>query len=106
PVSSSATTAGSMARWYNEPDPAFSFIEGLETTAKAYWVVCYRSISDPRARENYSKLGAPAVLAAGGRFGWSSQFLLAHLLANYSIRGSTRSDGTNYSCLKMPDFRH
>ena len=35
--------------------------------AKAYWVVCYRSISDPTARENYSKLGAPAVLAAGGR---------------------------------------
>jgi uncharacterized protein (DUF1330 family) len=35
---------------------------------KAYWVVCYRSISDPIARENYSKLGAPAVLAAGGRF--------------------------------------
>jgi uncharacterized protein (DUF1330 family) len=36
--------------------------------AKAYWVVCYRSISDPTARENYSKLGVPAVLAAGGRF--------------------------------------
>ena len=36
--------------------------------AKAYWVVCYRSISDHTARENYSKLGAPAVLAAGGRF--------------------------------------
>ena len=36
--------------------------------AKAYWVVCYRSVSDPTARENYSKLGAPAVLAAGGRF--------------------------------------
>jgi uncharacterized protein (DUF1330 family) len=43
-------------------------IEGLEMMAKAYWVVCYRSISDPKARENYSKLGAPAVLAAGGRF--------------------------------------
>jgi uncharacterized protein (DUF1330 family) len=36
--------------------------------AKAYWVVCYRSISDPTAREKYSKLGGPAVLAAGGRF--------------------------------------
>jgi hypothetical protein len=24
--------------------------------AEAYWVVCYRSISDPTARENYSKL--------------------------------------------------
>jgi uncharacterized protein (DUF1330 family) len=36
--------------------------------AKAYWVVCYRSISDPAAREAYSKLGVPAVLASGGRF--------------------------------------
>ncbi len=39
-----------------------------ETMAKAYWVVCYRSISNPAAREAYSKLGVPAVLAAGGRF--------------------------------------
>jgi uncharacterized protein (DUF1330 family) len=31
-------------------------------------VVCYRCISDPTAREKYSKLGGPAVLAAGGRF--------------------------------------
>ena len=36
--------------------------------AKAYWVVCYRSISDPTAREKYTKLAVPAVLAAGGRF--------------------------------------
>jgi uncharacterized protein (DUF1330 family) len=36
--------------------------------AKAYWVVCYRSISDPAAREAYTKLAVPAVLAAGGRF--------------------------------------
>jgi len=36
--------------------------------AKAYWVVCYRSISDPGAREKYTKLAVPAVLAAGGRF--------------------------------------
>jgi uncharacterized protein (DUF1330 family) len=35
--------------------------------AKAYWVVCYRSISDHAAREAYSKLGDLAVLAAGGR---------------------------------------
>jgi uncharacterized protein (DUF1330 family) len=39
-----------------------------KTMAKAYWVVCYRSLSDPAAREAYSKLGVPAVLAAGGRF--------------------------------------
>jgi uncharacterized protein (DUF1330 family) len=36
--------------------------------AKAYWVVCYRSISDPAAREAYTKLAVPAALAAGGRF--------------------------------------
>jgi uncharacterized protein (DUF1330 family) len=36
--------------------------------AKAYWVVCYRSISNPAARDEYAKLAVPAVLAAGGRF--------------------------------------
>jgi uncharacterized protein (DUF1330 family) len=36
--------------------------------AKAYWVVCYRSIADPEAREKYTKIAVPAVLAAGGRF--------------------------------------
>jgi uncharacterized protein (DUF1330 family) len=35
--------------------------------AKAYGV-CYRSISDSTAREKYTKLAVPAVLAAGGRF--------------------------------------
>jgi uncharacterized protein (DUF1330 family) len=36
--------------------------------AKAYWVVCYRSISDPAAREEYTKLAIPAVLDSGGRY--------------------------------------
>jgi len=36
--------------------------------AKAYWVVCYRSISNSAAREAYTKLAVPAILAAGGRF--------------------------------------
>ena len=36
--------------------------------AKAYSVVCYRSISDPTARDAYTKLAGPAVLASGGRF--------------------------------------
>jgi uncharacterized protein (DUF1330 family) len=36
--------------------------------AKAYWVVCYRSISDPAALNEYAKLAAPAILAGGGRF--------------------------------------
>ena len=39
-----------------------------ETMAKAYWVVCYRSISDPTALNEYAKLAAPAILAGGGRF--------------------------------------
>jgi len=36
--------------------------------AKAYWVVCYRSISDPERRDEYTKLAVPAVLAGGGRY--------------------------------------
>jgi uncharacterized protein (DUF1330 family) len=36
--------------------------------AKAYWVVSYRSISDPAARDEYTKLAVPAVLASGGRY--------------------------------------
>jgi uncharacterized protein (DUF1330 family) len=36
--------------------------------AKAYWVACYRSISDPDALAAYAKLAGPAIVAAGGRF--------------------------------------
>jgi len=36
--------------------------------AKAYWVVCYRSISSPAARVEYTKLAVPAVLDGGGRY--------------------------------------
>ena len=36
--------------------------------AKAYWVVCYRSISNPEALAAYAKLAGPAVQASGGRF--------------------------------------
>jgi uncharacterized protein (DUF1330 family) len=36
--------------------------------AKAYWVACYRSISNVVAREAYTQLAIPAVLAAGGRY--------------------------------------
>ena len=35
--------------------------------AKAYWVACYHTISDPAALEEYAKLAGPAILAAGGR---------------------------------------
>jgi uncharacterized protein (DUF1330 family) len=36
--------------------------------AKAYWIACYRSISDPDALAAYAKLAGPAIAAAGGRF--------------------------------------
>ena len=36
--------------------------------AKAYWVACYRSISDPDALAAYAKLAGPAIVASGGRF--------------------------------------
>jgi uncharacterized protein (DUF1330 family) len=36
--------------------------------AKAYMVVTYRSLRDPKALEAYAKLAGPAIQAAGGRF--------------------------------------
>ena len=36
--------------------------------AKAYWVSCYRSITNPDAVAQYAKLAGPAILAAGGKF--------------------------------------
>ena len=36
--------------------------------AKAYWVACYRSISNPDALAEYAKIAGPAISAAGGRF--------------------------------------
>jgi uncharacterized protein (DUF1330 family) len=36
--------------------------------AKAYWVSCYRSISNPDALAEYAKLAGPALAAAGARF--------------------------------------
>ena len=35
--------------------------------AKAYWVVCYREITDPAKLAAYAKLAAPAIEAGGGR---------------------------------------
>jgi uncharacterized protein (DUF1330 family) len=34
---------------------------------KGYWVVAYRSVSDESARQEYSKLAAPAIQAGGGK---------------------------------------
>lgn len=36
--------------------------------AKAYWIACYRHISDPAKLAAYAKLAAPAIEAGGGRF--------------------------------------
>ena len=36
--------------------------------AKAYFISCYRKISDPGKLAAYAKLAGPAVEAAGGRF--------------------------------------
>jgi uncharacterized protein (DUF1330 family) len=35
---------------------------------KAYWVTCYRSISDPKKLEAYAKLAPPAVTPFGARY--------------------------------------
>ena len=36
--------------------------------AKAYWVVCYKSIKNPDKLAAYAKLAAPAIQSLGGRF--------------------------------------
>jgi uncharacterized protein (DUF1330 family) len=36
--------------------------------AKAYWITCYREISDPAQLAAYAKLAGPSIEAAGGRF--------------------------------------
>ena len=36
--------------------------------AKAYWIACYRQISDPARLASYAKLAGPAIEAGGGRF--------------------------------------
>jgi uncharacterized protein (DUF1330 family) len=36
--------------------------------AKAYWITCYREISDPAKFAAYAKLAGPSIEAGGGRF--------------------------------------
>lgn len=36
--------------------------------AKAYWITCYRQISDPAKLAAYAKLAGPSIEAGGGRF--------------------------------------
>jgi uncharacterized protein (DUF1330 family) len=35
---------------------------------KAYWVVTYRSVKNPKAWKAYAKLAVPAIEGSGGRF--------------------------------------
>jgi uncharacterized protein (DUF1330 family) len=35
---------------------------------KAYWIACYREISDPARLAAYARLAGPAIEAGGGRF--------------------------------------
>jgi uncharacterized protein (DUF1330 family) len=36
--------------------------------AKAYWITCYREISQPDKLAAYAKLAGPSIEAGGGRF--------------------------------------
>lgn len=36
--------------------------------AKAYWISCYRSVSDPDKLAAYARLAGPAIAEGGGRF--------------------------------------
>ena len=36
--------------------------------AKAYWITCYREVSDPAKLAAYGKLAGPSVESGGGRF--------------------------------------
>jgi uncharacterized protein (DUF1330 family) len=36
--------------------------------AKAYWISCYRHISDPAKLTAYAQLAGPAIESGGGRF--------------------------------------
>ncbi len=36
--------------------------------AKAYWITCYREVSDPSKLAAYAKLAGPSIEAGGGRF--------------------------------------
>ena len=36
--------------------------------ARAYWIACYREVSDPDKLAAYARLAGPAIEAGGGRF--------------------------------------
>src|SRR6266446_6872528 len=43
-------------------------MRGGSFMAKAYWITCYRAISDPAKLAAYAKLAGPSIEAGGGRF--------------------------------------
>src|ERR1700704_5448635 len=54
---------------FGEPDTLADTSSPAEAhMAKAYWIACYRSISNPAALAEYAKLAGPAIIAGGGRF--------------------------------------
>ena len=50
--------------------PLWGLTQFLEETtmAKAYWITCYRAISNQDKLQAYAKLAGPAIAAAGGKF--------------------------------------
>jgi uncharacterized protein (DUF1330 family) len=42
-------------------------LEKRGVMAKAYWIACYREISDPAKLAAYGKLAVPSIEAGGGR---------------------------------------
>jgi len=59
--------AGNAVAWrkiyvYYAPSEEAAFM------AKAYWITCYREISDPAKLAAYAKLAGPSIEAGGGRF--------------------------------------
>ena len=64
-------STGFSADGVSPENPLSCFIvqeRGSKTMAKAYWVGCYRSISNPDALAAYAKLAGPSITAAGGKF--------------------------------------
>jgi uncharacterized protein (DUF1330 family) len=41
---------------------------GMKYMAKAYWITCYREITDAAKLAAYAKLAVPSIEAGGGRY--------------------------------------
>ena len=70
--------------------------------AKAYWVSCYREITDAAKLAAYAKLAGPALEAAGGRFlarGTAAVWRSARCSSN-SNRSTRRSPHTTAPPIK------